>query len=310
MRRYDEALSRCELEASGHHGIITRSFAINQGLTDRVIQRLISSGRWIRVLPGTYLVAGAPLTWHARLTAAQSWAGTRSLLSHRSAGALLQLDGIEERFVELVSPNGLSAQGVKVHRLREGDEPRGIFVSGFKVTNVQRTLQDLYSVMPAKQAELALEDALRRRLTTLDRLWLVDRERGRPGRNGVKAFRRSLLLHDDRDGTLQSRMEAKLRRILRTLSGPSAVPQFPVEVEGDQFFIDFAYPDVLLGIEAQSLKWHMGRERWSYDLRRDRRLKTRGWTMLYYPWDDLHLNPKWVADEIQRMRNELALRLL
>lgn len=310
MGRYDGLISRCEHEAATFHGIISRAVAVRCGLTDKVIQRLVANGRWVRVLPGTYLVAGAPLTWHARLAAAQAWAGPGSLLSHRSAAALLDLDGIDERVVELVSSNGHSISGVIVHRLADTDLPRGLFVKGFKVTNVGRTVQDLFSVLLPAKAELAMEDALRRKLTTLDRLWALDLARGRPGRNGAKAFRRSLLLHDDRDGTLQSRMEAKLGRILRTLPGPPASPQFPVQVEGHQYFVDFAYPDVLLGIEAQSLKWHMGRARWSYDLRRDRRLKSEGWTMLYYPWDDLHLSPKVVADEIQRMRDRLVLRLL
>ena len=310
MNRYDKTISRCESEAAGNHGIISRLVAIRQGLTDEVIERLVSSGRWIRLLPGIYLVAGAPLTWHTRLAAAQAWAGPRSLLSHRSAGALLELDGIGERIVELVSPVGSSAPGVKVHRLSKSDRPRGLFVKSFKITNVDRTLQDLFSVIPAERAELALEDALRKKLTTLDRLWALDYERANPGRNGVKSFRQSLLMHDDRDGTLQSRMESKLRRIVRKLPGSPAVPQLPVQAGDNRYFFDFAYPEVRLGIEALGLKWHMGRARWIKDLRRDRNLKTVGWTMLYYTWDDIHLEPDRVGEEIVQLRSELELRLL
>jgi very-short-patch-repair endonuclease len=104
-------------------------------------------------------------------------------------------------------------------------------------------------------------------------------------------------------------MEAKLRRILSRLPGEAAIPQHEVWVEGKRYVIDFAYPDIALGIEAQSLKWHLGRERWMYDLRRDRRLKTVGWTMLYYPWDDIHLTPDRVGNEIQRVRSEHERRL-
>jgi very-short-patch-repair endonuclease len=243
------------------------------------------------------------------LAAAQAWAGPGSLLSHRSAGALLELDGIEERVVELVSSTH-SVPGLKVHRLLNGDLPRGLYVKGFKVTNVDRTLQDLFSVLLPEIAELALEDALRRKLTTLGRLWALDSKRARPGRNGVKAFRQSLLMHDDRDGTLQSRMESKLRRIVGKLPGHRAVPQFPVQTGDKRYFLDFAYPDVRLGIEALGLKWHMGKARWIRDLRRDRNLKSLGWTMLYYPWDDIHLEPNRVGEEILRVRSELELRLL
>jgi very-short-patch-repair endonuclease len=236
--------------------------------------------------------------------------GPISLFSHRTAGALLGLEGIPEGEVEVLIPSPRRAEGVTVHRLENDDRPRSVFVDGFRITNAERTLLDLYSALSQGNLEGALEDALRRRLTTLDRLWSIYAKKGRPGRKGCKAFRAALLRHDARDGTLASRMEAKLRRILSRLPGESAIPQHEVRVDEHRYVIDFAYPDIALGIEAQSLKWHLGHDRWIYDMRRDRRLKMVGWTMLYYPWDDIHLNPDQVGTEIQRIRTELELRLL
>ena len=99
-------------------------------------------------------------------------------------------------------------------------------------------------------------------------------------------------------------MEAKLRSIIRGLPGPEAVPQFQVDTEQGRFFLDFAYPEIKLGIEAQSIRWHLGEARFFYDLRRDRALKRVGWTLIYYSWDDL-LRPIPVREEISSFRRNL-----
>jgi very-short-patch-repair endonuclease len=240
------------------------------------------------------------------LEATQLWLGADCLFSHRTAAALIQLDGVSPGWIEVVVPSGVKARGVITHRLRRGDRPRSIWVRGFRTTNVERTLLDLFSILPRRGAELALEDALRRRLTTLDRLWDLYREVGGPGRNGSGGLRKSLLLRDHRDGSLASRMEATLIRTLRSLPGPPAVAQHEVRIGDDCFFIDFAYPDEQLGVEAHSLRWHMGRERWQRDLVRDRKLKGVGWTMLYYSWDDIHLRSDDLRSEILEIRASLS----
>jgi very-short-patch-repair endonuclease len=103
-------------------------------------------------------------------------------------------------------------------------------------------------------------------------------------------------------------MEAKLRQIVMGLPGPEAVPQLEVKTLDGRYFIDFAYPNIKLGIEAHSIKWHMGEARFRYDLKRDRALKRGGWTLIYYAWDDL-LHPMRVRKEITELRDALDRRL-
>ncbi len=105
---------------------------------------------------------------------------------------------------------------------------------------------------------------------------------------------------------MDSRMEASLIRILRSLPGPPAAAQHEVRIGDDRFVIDFAYPFVQLGIEAHSLRWHMGRERWQRDLVRDRKLKRSGWTVLYCSWDDIHLRSDDLRAEILHIRASLS----
>lgn len=105
-------------------------------------------------------------------------------------------------------------------------------------------------------------------------------------------------------------MEALLLAITRTIPPPTVTPQFLVEADGGRYYLDFAYPHVKLGIEAHSIRWHLGAEKAKKDLKRDRRLKRCGWTMLYYPWDDLRFRSDDVRNEILDVRTQLERRLL
>ncbi|MBW3594970.1 MAG: hypothetical protein KY391_05275 [Actinobacteria bacterium] len=304
-----QPLRRCEIRAATNHGVIGRDAALREGLTRDEIEALVRRGQWKRHLPKVYVPSSVPITWWTQLAAAREWAGPGALFSHRTAGALLELDGVPPGFVELVRHSGRSRDGLIVHRLRPEDHPRSLCVQGFPLTRGDRTVFDLFAVLNPAKATLALEDALRRRVTSIDRLWDIYVELGGRGRNGSKEFRRAVLTRDARDGKLASRMEAMLRSILRRVPPPKAIPQFPVQVGGRRFRIDFAYPDVKLGLEAHSIKWHLGVEKARADLARDRLLKCRDWTLLYYSFDDLKFRPNDVAAEVLEVRTRLEQRL-
>jgi hypothetical protein len=65
-----------------------------------------------------------------------------------------------------------------------GDCPTRRTIEGIPVTSVERTLLDLAGLVPARTAGLCLDDALRRRLTTLGRLQKALSENGGVGRKG------------------------------------------------------------------------------------------------------------------------------
>lgn len=308
MPNHRHEVAECESFAEGNDGIIPRQVALTAGLDDSAISRVLAAGRWQRAQPRAYRVAGSPVTWRSELAAVVASVRGEFAFSHTTAGALIGLDEVPQDRIEIITPNAPRLIGVAVHRVNQ--MPNGIVrAQGFPVTSVHRTILDLFSALPHPKAELALDDALRKRLTTIERVVAEYANTCRRGRNGCKAFRKALLFRDDRDGTLQSRMEAKLRRIIKQVRGAEAIPQFEVHTPQGRYYIDFAYPDVKLGIEAQSIKWHMGVPKFYSDLKRDRHLKLSGWTMAYYSWDDL-LDPIAVRNEINELRGSLAHVLL
>lgn len=167
-------------------------------------------------------------------------------------------------------------------------------------TAIERTLIDLAAVVSIGEAARALDAALRRRITSLDSLRELLDELGRDRRPGAGTLRRLVEERDDRDRLLESRLEAKLLRVLRSRAVPLPVAQFRV-LDGDAFVarLDFAYPSQRVGVEADGYRWHGSPERWRRDLRRENRLKLLGWTLLRFSWEDVHDRPELVASQIR-----------
>ena len=230
--------------------------------------------------------------------------GSTALASHRSAGLLWRLDGLEQDAIEVSIQAGRSIKGALVHRRRPTDNPAVVAKDGIPTTGIERTLLDLCAVVSKRRAALAMEDALRRGATTLAKL----RELLATPRAGTRSLRELLEARDDRDASVESRLEAALLRLLRDHDLPLPEQQYRV-ISGDDLIgrLDFAYPDLRLGIETDGYRWHSGVESWKRDLRRENRLKLLGWTVLRFSWWDVHERPELVASEIRAALSHVSL---
>jgi very-short-patch-repair endonuclease len=293
-----EAVERCDRLAANQHGVLSREQALVAGLSNGAISRRVTSGRWRVLHAGVYALRAVPTSWEQRLMAAILCGGPTALASHRSAAAIRRLDGVDERPVEISIKTGRRIRGTIVHRRRPTDDPAVEVLGGIPVTGVERTLLDLAAVVTPQRAGLALDDALRRDLTTLDALRVALPTRR--GRAGSAILRQLLDARDERDAVLESRLESSLLRLLRDHHLPLPIPQHRVTLAGELVArLDFAYPSHRLAIEADGYRWHGGRERWRKDVRRENRLKLMGWTLLRFSWEDVHDQPEAVAGSIR-----------
>src|SRR4051794_12474057 len=69
-------------------GMVTRSQALDAGLTSDQIDHLVCGGLLVLQHGGVYRHAAVPLTWRGRLMAGTLAAGSGAVASHRSAGRL------------------------------------------------------------------------------------------------------------------------------------------------------------------------------------------------------------------------------
>jgi very-short-patch-repair endonuclease len=70
--------------------------------------------------------------------------------------------------------------------------------------------------------------------------------------------------------------------------------------DGRRRFVDLAYPDALLAVEADGYTHHATLGEWSRDHVRSNELVALGWRILPVTYRDLQLRPAAVADQVRR----------
>lgn len=278
------------LLAATQFGVISWSQALRVGLSPSAIQRRLRSGQWIRRHKGVYVLNGVAASWQQSLMAAQLALGEAALISHRSAGTVLGLEGMSFKILELTLPRPkrpLSANMI-LHRTNQM-LPRDRRKYGpLIVTSVDRTLIDVGAVVDAEVVEQALDHALRARMTNLSRLKQRLELMEGPGRAGPSALRKLLNERDPQLRPPDSILEARTFKILRRTGLPAPVRQYEIR-EGDRFVarVDLAYPDLKVAIECDGQAYHSGFADVRRDAKRANRIAQAGWRMLRVTWDDL-----------------------
>ncbi len=225
---------------------------------------------------------------------------TGGVASHRCAAYLWKLRKFERPVVEVlvVSGHAPTLGGVQVRRTGRLDPSEKTHLGPIPLTTPARTLLDLVSVLP-HLVEGALDGALHRRKITLR---AVERVLERAGKRH-KGYRfLAPLVAERRAGRrpTESELEDDLLAALRRYGLPEPVPQYPYRGRR----IDFAYPELVLGIEANSVAAHAAKE----DVQRnaEKANDLLEWWILYFTYDDVHDTPAEVArrveDAIERRR--------
>lgn len=277
--------------------VFTRKEAVRLGATHSMIQRRLDAGRWERIHPGVYRLAGVPEWWRQSLRAA--CLACKGTASHRSAAALWKLAGFEERVVEVSVRRGRSCHlcGIVAHEVRGLPAVDITMLHGIPVTTPARTIIDVASAATPEALEIALDDALRRNLVSTPRLQWRLSEIGNRGRPGVGLLRSLIDARSGNSPATDSVLEDKWLRVLARSGLPMPVCQYPVRDHGRIVaIVDFAWPEFRVALEADGYRWHSGKARWQSDLERRNRLTYRGWHVIHVTWEDLDLR----SDEVVR----------
>lgn len=292
------------LRLMGHqHGIATRAQARSIDVSDGQLKRLTAAGVLEVAGRGILRQVGAPPTWEQRVWSALLRTGD-GIVSHRAAGRLWSLEGCDRAPVELSVSHGRRTRGVSValhHSTDLRGEPR-LRRGGFPVTSATRTLVDLGAVVREAQLEVALDDALRRGLTTYDRLWTAIARLGRPGRSGVPQLRDLLLSRGDVAGLTDTGFETLVLRALREHGLPRPMVQHELYDTDGQFVMRFdaAYVAEKVGVEADSKRWHGTDSRFESDREQRAVAAALGWSVVPITWRQVTTRPAWVGETVGR----------
>ena len=269
------------------YGLITRDQARSLGMSDDAIYRRMSIGLWVREFPNVLRDVTVPASWHQRLKALTLRRPGRAWVSHRAACAFWQLDGFDPGPVEVTTVCDLrTEEGFVVHRV-EGMDPRDVtLVTHMPVTTVHRTLIDLGLVADVDEVELALECALRRRITTIPRL--RSRLDALSGHRGSGVLRKALERRPPNVPPTESALETRFLQFVRRHKLPA--PDRQVRITDDRGFIrrvDFYYSAARLVVEVQSRRHHLSAAAWERDLRRSNALTSNGRRVIHVTAEQL-----------------------
>jgi len=229
-------------------------------------------------------------------------AGKGAVVSHRAAAALWRLDGMEPGIVELITPRRIRRPGIVAHQTSL-PRRRTTHIGPIPVTDATRTLLDLGAVVPLHAAQPALEDALRRGLTTLVLLRRRLRTDGGRGHRGAGVLRELVDARDPDAAPAESILEIRLGRLLANSALPPAIPQHEIRGKGGALLarVDFAFVEAMVAVEADGYRYHSGAVAWARDRSRDNVLTARGWRVYRVTHQDLAKRPERVVADLHRM---------
>jgi very-short-patch-repair endonuclease len=221
--------------------------------------------------------------------------GDGAVASFRSAATLLGMPGVT-RWVEMtvLHSRKVKVEGIIAHRTRCLPPEDVCEVKGIPATTAGRTIADLAPVYPKAKVGRLLDYARAERLVTR-----AEMEGRASGRKHDDVLRQLL---DERPATprpMGSEFEAGLFRVLREAGLPLPVSQYRILMsDGDEIFVDFAYPELLLILEADSYIWHVSVDAWRRDRERNNELVVMGWSILPITWVQVQWEPAEVARQV------------
>ena len=283
--------------ASSQGYLITRDEVLDLGGSMDVIQTRLESGSWVRVHSGVYQIDRRPLSRESKLMAAVLACGAEARVSHRAALLLWNMDGISSAPIEVTMPFGNLAvpEGVIVHRSRR---PTPVAErSGIPVSGAERTLLECCIYLPPIVIGKALDSAIRRNFTTVDRVWLMLANEGGRGVRGTKKMR-GVLRDRAHDTATDSGSEFELLYHMQRATLPRPELGFELYPENGRRVPDFIWPDRGKAVEVDGIDAHSSADRLDDDLQRQNDLMDLGLDIRRFSARHVRRDPKGVVEQI------------
>lgn len=270
--------------AARQHGVVSRKQLRYLGMSEAGISRAAAMGRLHPLFRGTYAVGHRRLTERGRLMAAVLACGKGTVVSHRSAGALLKLIDEGPVVIDVIASGsrGRKIDGIRFHRVRPPRLEETGTVAGIPCTSPARTLVDLAGTVGEWRLRSAFDQAAQRRVLDIAAIEasIDPRRRGMKGLLAlVEKWRDAAPLTKTR-GKLKSPLEAKVLPLLVQRDLPAPLINAPVEIANGRIEVDFLWREQRFVVEADSRDFHGTAVAFERDRWRDRELMRAGYSVL------------------------------
>jgi hypothetical protein len=273
-------------------------------MRERAITHAVAAGRLHRVFRGVYAVGHAHIGERGRLRAATLACGGRSVVSHRSAAALLGLLDRAPTVIDIISPThrGRKIDGIRLHQVRLPTGRETGTVEGIPCTSPGRTLVDIAGTVGMRTLRSAFERAAARRMLDMA---AVDAAIGRGGRCGTGHLR--ALLDEWRPAApiaMQQRLKSPLEAMVLPLLAGRGLPMpeanVPIDLVRGRIEVDFLWAEQRFVLEADSRDFHGTDAAFERDRWRDRELLRVGISTLRVTRSQAEKEAEAVVDAIRR----------
>lgn len=289
------------METAGQqHGVISKEQAAEFGISTRTLRRRLASGEWVQVFRGAYRMAGFPTGFPQTMMAACLSVGPDAVASHHAVGALLEVPNVP-RWVDLsVAGPRRAAAGMNLYSSLVLVPGHVGSIGPIPATTPARTLIDLAEVYDPERLGRALDCLMSRRMVNRAELE-ANTAFLRPYLRHAEVMDRLLAQRPHRGRPFGSEFESLLYGGLRDAGVPSPESQYPVAMpDGTVVYLDFAYPERKLALEADSYLWHASLKAWQKDRARNNELIALGWSILPVTWYHVRCRMPYVVHLVRR----------
>jgi len=297
--------ARAAAVAAPQFGVISRQQALRAGVSREMITHRLEKGRWEIMLPSVYRIVGACDSAEQRLMAACLWGGAGAVAIRRSAAAIWGLPGgcwtppqIACRKQRTAATAGLIAR-----RIGTLDRSDVTVVGPFPTTTLPRTLIDLCACLSESELDIALEHAVREGHLSLRGMEARIAALSRHRLPGLATIMDLVRARDLSTAATDSPLETMVRAWLRRFRFPEPIFQYEVVLpDYGPARLDFAYPELAVGVEADSYRWHSGRAAFERDRARISEFASLGWIIIQTTAREIRRHPDRVANRLRRAR--------
>lgn len=271
------------LELFAEHEFLTTAELLTV-MTRQQLDVQVRKGGLVRVWYGVYARTEPDL--RGRLVALDRFLGNHAVACMSTAAQLYGFDTESRSAVHVLDP-GIrlrSTANLVVHQRRGAPL---VQVKSRTATAPGWTAMELARFLPRPRALATFDAALRSGWCGIQDLdAAADAQRGRRGI--VKA--RALLPFVD--ARAESAMESEARLVMLDHGLPRPELQYQLHGRhGESWRVDFAWPDVRVAVEYDSVEWHAGRVEMIRDRARFAGVQDLGWIVIPIVVDDVRRNP-------------------
>ena len=274
--------------AARQYAVVAHRQLRDLGLSKAAIAHRVATGRLHRLHRGVYLVGSPAPPPLALETAALFACAPGAALSHHTAAALVRLiaasphDGIDVTVRRL---SAAARAGIRLHRTRRLPAADVRRHGRLPMTAPLRTILDVAGSDAPGDLERMVNEAQVQRLVTLRQL--ERRLHHERGRRGVVALREIVAAQRQPSMTRNDAEEAFVDHVRR-----STLPEPATDYRIGPYKVDFAWPDVRLAGELDSIAFHATPAKFVADRRRWADLDGLGWRLFRFTWWDVVREPE------------------